>query len=72
MKHKSNNPTVKRLYELSALLSAQCHARGGNSRAIMVELMTEYDELKNSNREAWDEYCRLKHNLKHEEHTQYY
>lgn len=72
MKLKSNNPTVVRFYELSALLSAYCHARGGNSRELMVNLMNEYDELKNSNRDAWDEYCRLKQNMNQEEHVQYY
>jgi len=70
MKHKTNNPTVIRFYELSSLLSAHCHARG-SARTIMVNLMTEYDELKNSNREAWDEYCRLKNSEKQEQ-THYY
>lgn len=70
MKHKTNNPAVIRFYELSALLSAHCHARG-SARMTMVSLMTEYDKLKASNHKAWDEYCRLK-NDKKQEQTHYY
>lgn len=72
MKYQTNNPTVIRFYELTALLSAQCHARGDHPRTAMVKLMTEYDELKNSNREAWDEYCRLKHGTMQDFQSRYY
>ena len=72
MKHKSNNPAVIRFCELAALLSAHSHARGGNARTIMVDLMNEYDALKNSDRDAWDEFCRLTHNTKQEQQTHYY
>lgn len=72
MKNRSNNPAVIRFYELSALLSAQSHARVGYPRTEMIKLMLEYDELKNSDRSAWDEFCRLRNNPNQENHTHYY
>ena len=72
MKYQTNNPTVIRFYELSALLSASSHARGGAARTTMNKLMTEYDELKNSNQSAWIEYCRIKHLPTQDNQARYY
>jgi hypothetical protein len=60
---KVKTPAVIRLYQLSQLMSAKQHARGRVDRGEMVELMTEFHSLKSSNKDDWDEFCKLKQRI---------
>jgi 16S rRNA G527 N7-methylase RsmG len=61
MKLKSTNSAVIRLQELSELLSMYSHVRGDRVRSQMNSLLDEYDQIKNSNKEEWNEFCKIRY-----------